>query len=621
MPRGSRAFRAWAVAAFAAFTIEAGAAADADPMAGLWKAQRFYGPAMRGPLRIERTGAGFVAEMAGRVLPVEATGAALAFTMPDGQGSFRGRLEEGGAAITGHWYPPKTRVTGGLFWFASPVRLERAARGRWSGVVEPPDDTFTLYLKVEPRAAGVQRAFLRNPERNIGVFVGVERLERAGERVELWGRLRGEKKESRLLAGTYDARNDLLTVFFPERGGSYDFRREGDDSNFYPRGRNPGPYTYRPPPALDDGWPVGTLDQAGIDRAAIERFIQALLDTPIDSVNAREVHAILIARHGRLVLEEYFHGEHRFKLHDTRSAAKSLTATLIGAAMHAGVPLRLASPVYAVMHDGALPAGLDPLKRAMTLEHLLTMSSGFFCDDGNPDAPGNEDAMLEQRREPDFYRYTLEVPMATPPGERAVYCSVNPNLALGMLGRAAGESPMALFDRLLGGPMQIPHYGWFLDPAGQPYGGGSVEFRPRDFMKLGQLMLDGGTWKGRRILSRDFVAQASARRYHLNNVYYGYTWWNTDLPYRDRTVRVFWAGGNGGQGVMVVPELELVVATHGGSYATRVGLHIQQELAARYIIPAVRERGDDASLATAPEEWTTPYGRSERRGPVPEAER
>ena len=146
----------------------------------------------------------------------------------------------------------------------------------------------------------------------------------------------------------------------------------------------------------------------------------------------------------------------------------------------------------------------------MTLEHLLMMRSGFFCDDSNPDAPGNEDKMLDQEDEPDYYRYTLRLPLDRDPGAKGVYCSIDPNLALGVLERATGQPVMESFDRLLGGPLKITTYAWPLSPAGQPYGGGGMQFLPRDFMKLGQLMLNGGTWQGRRILSDEFVARASA---------------------------------------------------------------------------------------------------------------
>ena len=161
---------------------------------------------------------------------------------------------------------------------------------------------------------------------------------------------------------------------------------------------------------------------------------------PMESVDTPEIHGMLIARHGKLVLEEYFHGEHRDKLHETRSASKSVTATLVGAAIQAGAPLEAVDSGLQVMNGGTFPPDLEPRKRAMTLEHLLTMSSGYFCDDTNDDAPGNEETMLDQTDEPDYYRYTLKVPMATPPGEKAVYCSANPNLALGVLGPRDGES-------------------------------------------------------------------------------------------------------------------------------------------------------------------------------------
>ncbi|HEX3531866.1 MAG TPA: serine hydrolase [Thermoanaerobaculia bacterium] len=96
---------------------------------------------------------------------------------------------------------------------------------------------------------------------------------------------------------------------------------------------------------------------------------------------------------------------------------------IILAAIQAGAPLKLSTPVYQAMNGGVFPADLEPRKRAMTLEHLLTMSSGYFCDDSNPDAPGSEEIMINQDDEPDYYRFTLRVPMASAPGEKAVYAA------------------------------------------------------------------------------------------------------------------------------------------------------------------------------------------------------
>ncbi len=581
---------------------------------GLWRAIQRFGPDERGPLIIEKTAGGWVADFLGRRFPLQEQEGALAFTLPAGRGSLRAKVEPDGGISGGQWFQPASPVAPG---YASNIVFRPAGHGRWIGQVMPWDDRFTLYLMIERHSDGTIGAFIRNPERNAGFIEGVDALELDGSSVRLTGRPGGRGERRIVATGSLDADNGVIRLNFPDWGGSYDFTRQGDDSDFWPRGRNPGIYTYHPPPALDDGWPVASLDEQNIDRRGIETFIQRLLDMPMDSADAQEVNGILIARHGRLVLEEYFHGFHRDRLTVTRSAAKSITATLIGAAIQAGLPVRLTDPVYRVMNGGRFPDGLEDRKRAMTLEHLMTMSSGIFCDDSNPIAPGNEEVMTSQTKEPDLWRYYMALPMDRAPGERSIYCSGDPNLAIGVLSRATGQQAMDLFDRLLARPLGLKRHTWVYSPALQPYGGGSVSLIPRDFLKFGQLMLNGGTWGGQRILSRAFVERASERLCPLNRIGYGYLWWTTDMPYKGRKVRVYFAGGNGGQGVLVVPELDLVVETLGGSYNSRSGLEIQQGYLARYILPAVREAGDPRNAPVMPQDFKVTYGIERPAPPCP----
>jgi len=114
---------------------------------------------------------------------------------------------------------------------------------------------------------------------------------------------------------------------------------------------------------------------------------------------------------------------------------------------------------------------------------------------------------------------------------------------------------------------------------------------PRDFMKLGQLMLNGGTWNGRRILTPEWCRAAATPRYELAGIHYGYLWWVIDYPYKDRTVRGFFAGGNGGQVVIDIPELDLVIAFYGGNYGDRATYIPQREYAPKFILPAVDAGG------------------------------
>ena len=563
---------------------------SAGQLAGLWEAKRRFGPDIRGSLLIKQTGGGWQAEIAGRVVQAKTAGDAISFELSDGKGAFQGKFDSRRTKIAGHWIQPRT-VTNGTP-YASPVTLTKDRQNIWRGEASPLDDAFTFYLMIKARDDGSVGAFLKNPERNLGRQIRIDRIEREGENVKLFSADSAAEKGRVLVEGRYDADREIMSIYFPYRGGTFDFKRVDANaaSDFYPRGRPTGTYTYAPPLSFDDGWQTASPEDVGISRDGIQKFIQMIIDTPIDSVSAPEIHGVLIARHGKLVLEEYFHGEHRDKPHDTRSAAKSLTATLIGAAIKSGVPVDVSSPVYQVMNGGAFPPDLEPRKKALTLEHLLTMSSGFDCDEGDPKSAGFEDKMTQESDEPDYYKFTLALNMVRNPGEKTVYCTANPNLAGGVLKRASGQPLTVLFQNLLAEPLQIKRYYMPLTPTGDTYMGGGVRFPPRDFMKLGQLMVNGGTWNGRKILTSEWTRRASSPLYdnEVSKLKYSYLWWVTDYQYKGQTIRAFFADGNGGQVVMGIPELDLVIAVFGGNYSDRAsGTIFRQKYVPQYILPAI----------------------------------
>ncbi|HEY0545138.1 MAG TPA: serine hydrolase [Pyrinomonadaceae bacterium] len=573
----------------------------AGELAGLWEAKRRFGPDIRGTLLIKQTGGAWWAEIAGHQAQAKLTGDAVTFELPDGKGAFQGRFGTRRTEIVGHWIQEATVESGSRY--ASPVTLTKYGRDTWRGEVAPVESTMTYYLMVKARDDGSMGAFLVNPERNLGwQQYRVDHIEREGEIVKLVAAGKDNEKGSVLAEGRYDAEREMLIISRPLRGGTFDFMRvaANQTSDFYPRGLPTAPYAYAPPLAFDDGWPTASLEDVGISRDAIQKFIQMIIDTPMDSVRVPQVHGVLIARHGKLVLEEYFHGENREKPHDTRSAAKSVTSTLVGASIKAGIPLEVSSPVYQVMNGGAFPPDLEPRKKALTVEHLLTMSSGLDCDDNDPNSPGREDFMTDMSEEPDYYKFTMALKMIREPGAQAVYCSCQPNLIGGVLQRASGKWLPPLFHELIAEPLQIKRYYMPLTPTGDAYMGGGVRFLPRDFMKFGQLLLSGGTWNGRRILTPEWSRRATSPLYEVKDykssepstyLKYGYLWWVIDYPYKGRTLQAFYAGGNGGQVVMGIPELDLVIALYGGNYADgRVSGAIKQSFVGKYILPAVDEK-------------------------------
>lgn len=560
------------------------ASAQVSPsLEGLWVARSINAP-LRGPLLIIDQGGSLSADFAGFSLPVQGSGQSLRFDLPDAQGSFRGIRS--GKEIRGQWIQGRTASSGARF--STPLTLRPDGPGRWRGEVMPLGDQMTFYLPVTRSADGRWATHLRNPERNQGRFIPVSRLEVDGETVRLLGTRRGAKEETLMSAGRLDAENQVISL--PLNGSSFDFERDtGSASAFYPRGKAGERYAYRPPLALADDWPVSTLEREGLDRAAIERLVQFLIDLPMDSLGAHQVHSVLVARNGRLVLEEYFHGAHRDEPHDLRSASKSWTAMLIGAAMQSGVPIRLDTPLYQTML-GQLPADLDPRKKAVTLEHLLTMTAGFDCDDSG-DRPGDEDVFQQQDKQPDWYKYMLDVPMAWNSGDKIVYCSGKPNLAAGVLEKVAREPLPEMFDRLIGRPLKMSNYHLFLQPTGQAYGGGGHRFTSRDFLKHAQLMLNDGKWGGRQIFSREWARKSGAPLRLLSpssGQTYGYLWNSAAYDYKGRKLHAFFAGGNGGQISMGIPELGLAIAFTGGSYADPALFNAQRKYIPEMILPAVK---------------------------------
>ncbi|MBV9211653.1 MAG: hypothetical protein JOZ52_13525, partial [Acidobacteria bacterium] len=127
-----------------------------------------------------------------------------------------------------------------------------------------------------------------------------------------------------------------------------------------------------------------------------------------------------------------------------------------------------------------------------------------------------------------------------------------------------------------------------------------ARFLPRDFMKFGQLLVNGGTWNGHKILTPEWVRRATSPLYEVKDfnptppstyLKYGYLWWVLDYPYKGRTVQAFYAGGNGGQVVMGIPELDLVIMHYAGNYADgRTSYGMTQSFVSKYILPAVDEK-------------------------------
>jgi CubicO group peptidase (beta-lactamase class C family) len=101
-------------------------------------------------------------------------------------------------------------------------------------------------------------------------------------------------------------------------------------------------------------------------------------------------------------------------------------------------------------------------------------------------------------------------------------------------------------------------------------------------------MVNEGKWNGRQIISRDWTRQSGAALRTLwPGQQYGWLWNSVDYPYKGRTVRAFFAAGNGGQIFMGIPALDLVIAFTGGNYSDPALFIPQQVFVPELILPAV----------------------------------
>jgi CubicO group peptidase (beta-lactamase class C family) len=567
---------------------------DSDPaseLIGLWKATRYLGPDIRGTLTLTHSNGDWTADIAGYSTDVQINKSEITFKLSGNRGEFRGRIDSGDSQITGHWIQPELIFLRNRY--ATPVYLLQDGPNRWRGEVIPLENKVTFYLVIEANEEGSVSAFIRNPQFNLGRFMTVNNVMCDDNKVRFEGNYIFMEDEQTIAEGDYRPDNGLLSLFFPfpNPSGVYNFVRIDDDgaSFFYPRGKNPAPYIYNQPRTEDDGWKTAPLEDVGIAPEPITDFIQSIINSRTDSVGSMYIHSILIARHGKLVLEEYFHGYHREMPHETRSAGKSMASTLTGIMIQEGALESASSPLYEIMYGGEFPADIGPYKRKITVEHLMTMSAGFDCDDTDFASPGNEDRIQSQTEEPDWHKYSLNLPMVGEPGERSVYCSANSNLLGAVISKVSGKWLPEYFHDHYAKPMQTRFYHINLMPNGEAYMGGGIRLTPRDFLKMGQLLLNGGTWNGKRLLTEDFVQRGTSPLYDSRGIQYGYTWWVMTFPYKGRTVSAFYAGGNGGQYVFVIPELDLAVTFTGGNYNDRVPIYTaRDDYMPNSILPAVK---------------------------------
>ncbi len=411
---------------------------------------------------------------------------------------------------------------------------------------------------------GTLQAFIRNPEENAGRAMGTRTVIVSKTGLVL------QSSGNPDVTGTFNADGTLtLEGAGPDRGELRFHRPTVSELPwFYPL--RSVSWSYSQPSAGSDGWSTASLQAEGMREAPIAAFMNQIAALRAPQLRSPYVQSVAIARHGRLVLDQYFYGFTGDTLHDVRSAGKSVTTLMVGRAIadtHAFTP---ASRVLALLRSDLPVKNDDARKDRMTVADLMTMASGLACDDNDDASPGNEDTMQNQPAGTDWYRYTLDLPMASEPGTRALYCTAGINLLGAVIQTETSVALDRYFADRFAAPLQFGAYAMWLmpPPANAAYMGGGDRFRPRDFLKFAQLILDGGRWNGRAVVDRAWVEQSIVPRTAPEGEgdRYGYGWHLARVEVDGRGYDVVNAGGNGGQLAIAIPALDVAVMVTAGNY-------------------------------------------------------
>ncbi len=471
----------------------------------------------------------------------------------------------------------KTAVTGFiksgiLMYHLTLHKIDEIYKGVWNPFMVDSLQSQAMYLGVENNEDGSLAMYpFYGDQRFTGTWVNGS--EKEGDAIVFRDYKTGLRFRAKLLEDTIE----LETLLGKQTLTVTNFKRSDIDlSTLKPSG--PKNQNVHKPVALNDGWIIASTADVGATSTSLSKLI--------DEVNTNALpntHSVLIAKEGKLVFEAYFDGHNLDISHDQRSASKSISSAMIGIAIEDGILADVDQKLYDCIPK-EFQYTKDALKSKINFEDLLTMSSGLDVDGA---ASENN-----YQSSDNWLKTTLEAKMIHEPGTHANYGSANPFL-LGVSLDQELQSPLELYmEQKLFAPLGITNYIIQTEnTATTPYFGGGMYLTPRDMLKFGQLYLDKGKWKGKQIISENWVIASFKKYRRLQDAKdkneYGYLWWHKTYTVGEKKVSSIEARGAGGQYICVIPELESVVVITSGNYRNRKLLQQPENMLEKYILPAI----------------------------------
>jgi len=294
----------------------------------------------------------------------------------------------------------------------------------------------------------------------------------------------------------------------------------------------------------DEYWTTITPELVGMNSDVLDDMIQDVEN------NDYNIDSIIVIRNGFIVTEWYEDYFNKSSLCVVYSVSKSFTTALIGIAIDKGYIEGINELVLDFFPEKNI-SNLDAYKESMTIEHVLTMTTGLDWDEG-------QDTFNEWYASEDHVKFVLDKPMIHAPGLVWNYNTGAAHLLTAILERTTNMSTLDFADKYLFGPLSIKDAFYWVDPQGVAYGGNGLMIKPRDMAKLGFLFHKKGIWEGKQIISSNWVSSSTTAKVTLtSNIGYGYQWWI--YPNHEH----YQALGAGGSSISVYYKKELIVVFTG----------------------------------------------------------
>ena len=303
-----------------------------------------------------------------------------------------------------------------------------------------------------------------------------------------------------------------------------------------------------------DGIPVGKLGVDGGNKEMILKFAREIVDDKHDNMDS-----LLISYKGKLLFESYYKRGRANYPHYQMSITKSYTAMALGRAIQLGylTMADLDKPVVSFLKDidqSKLVAGADTI----TLAEAMNMGSGIRIDKDKAKELMKEPGKLKGQGQIQAY-LTHSTPI-TKESRAFKYQSSDPSITVQVIEAVVPGSAEDFIKNEVLAKIGITNYGWQDDISGLPKSAAGSSMRSRDMLKWGMLTMNGGKWQDEQLIPEKYVAKA-IDRLHTNQskTSYGFFWWRADMKVGDTQYDCISGRGAGGQFILMLPELELIV--------------------------------------------------------------